>query len=120
MRKCLIVIVVSAFAAACGSRTLYVPVQTVQTEYKDRFMRDSVYLHDSVLVRMANDTVWMERYKTIYKHRVLRDSVLITDSIQVPYPVLRVEEKRVYPLWLIVPAMLGCVTVGWGMLRIVK
>lgn len=120
MTKLLSAIVLILFVAACGTRTVYVPVPSVKTEYRDVLLRDSVYRHDSVWVRMANDTVWMEKYKTIYKNRILRDSVLVTDSIRVPYPVVQVDERRVYPLWLIIPAMLGCVTVGWGVFRVIS
>ncbi len=120
MTKLLSAIVLILFVAACGTRTVYVPVPSVKTEYRDVLLRDSVYRHDSVWVRMANDTVWMEKYKTIYKNRILHDSVLVTDSIRVPYPVVQVDERRVYPLWLIIPAMLGCVTVGWGVFRVIS
>lgn len=120
MKKLLIIFVLSLLFAACGTKTVYVPVQTVKTEYRDVMLRDSIYRYDSVLVRMANDTVWLEKYKTIYKNRILRDSVFVADSVQVPYPVLQVEEKRVYPPWLIIPAMLGCLVIGWGVFRVVN
>lgn len=119
MRKLMVIFILAMFLTACGTKTIYVPVQTVKTEYRDVMLRDSFYRYDSVLVRMASDTVWMEKYKTIYKNRILRDSVFVTDSIQVPYPVLQVEEKRIYPLWLIIPAMLGCLAIGWGVWRII-
>ena len=120
MTRLLFVIALTIFLSACGTRTVYMPVPSVKTEYRDVLLLDSVYRHDSVWVRMANDTVWMEKYRTIYKNRILRDSVLVTDSIRVPYPVVQVDERRVYPLWLIVPAMLGCIVVGWGVFKIVN
>jgi hypothetical protein len=69
------------------SKTLYVPVESVRTEYKDVLLRDSVYVSDSVVIRAKNDTVWYEKYKIYYKDRLLRDSIIVTDSVQVPYPV---------------------------------
>lgn len=119
MKKLLIAFVLSAALSACGTKTIYVPLHSTKIELRDVQLRDSIYLRDSVLVRMANDTVWMEKYKTVYKNRIVRDSVLVRDSIQVPYPLLQVEEKRVYPLWLILPAMLGCAMLGWGAYRLV-
>ncbi len=77
---------------SCKTNTVYVPVETVKTEYKDRIFRDSVRLYDSVFVKMANDTVWMEKYKYLYRDRLMRDSVFVSDSIQVPYPVVEYKE----------------------------
>jgi uncharacterized integral membrane protein len=77
---------------SCKTNTVYVPVETMKTEYKDRFFRDSVRLYDSIFVKMANDTVWMEKYKYLYRDRLVRDSVFVSDSIQVPYPVVEYRE----------------------------
>ena len=66
-------------------------METVRTEkeYVDRFHRDSVYVHDSVFVRMGGDTIFLYKYRNIYKDRYIRDTAYInlTDSVQVPYPV---------------------------------
>lgn len=66
---------------------MYIPVESVRTEYKDRLILDSVYLKDSVLIRQKGDTVFLEKYKYFYRDKLLRDSVYLTDSIQVPYAV---------------------------------
>ncbi len=73
--------------AGCKTRIVHVPVESVRTEYKDRLWRDSVYLHDSVLIKIKGDTVWLEKYKYLYRDKILRDSVFVSDTIQVPYPV---------------------------------
>jgi len=78
--------------SGCRAKTVYIPVETVRTEYKDRLSRDSIHLYDSIFVKMANDTVWMEKYKCLYRDRLVRDSVLVTDSVQVPYPVIEYRE----------------------------
>ena len=75
-----------------GCRSVeYVPyaVPSVQTEYRDRLVRDSVVLHDSIHVKERGDTVWMERWHTAYCDRTVRDTVVRTDSIPAPYPVER-------------------------------
>lgn len=64
-------------------------VETVRTEWRDRLVRDSVVLHDSVHVKERGDTVWMERWHTVYRDRTVLDTVVRTDSIPVPYPVER-------------------------------
>ncbi|WP_165022209.1 hypothetical protein [Dysgonomonas sp. ZJ279] len=85
-------ILISFLLISCKSKTIYVPVESVKTEYKDRLYRDSVYLHDSIMIKMKGDTVWYEKYKTVYKDKLVRDSVFITDSVQVPYPVIEQQE----------------------------
>lgn len=98
----------------CGCRTTrYVPVESVRTEYKDRVLtvhdtvRDSVrvsndvYRHDSVLIRMKGDTVYVERWHTLLQSSSLQNRaerskaahdtlyVTRTDSVRVPVPVER-------------------------------
>lgn len=77
---------------ACSCRGVkYVPVETVktETEYVDRWKRDSIHVRDSVFVLVKGDTVFRDRYKTVYKDRILHDTTFIerVDSVQVPYPV---------------------------------
>ena len=78
------------FLAGCRSVELVpYPVTNVQTEYRDRLVRDSIVLHDSIHVKERGDTVWMERWHTVYRDRLVRDTIVRTDSIPVPYPVER-------------------------------
>lgn len=98
----------------CGCRTTrYVPVESVRTEYKDRVVavhdtvRDSVrvsndvYRHDSVLIKIQGDTVYIERWHTLLQSSSLQNRaerskaahdtlyVTRTDSVRVPVPVER-------------------------------
>lgn len=98
----------------CGCRsTRCVPVESVRTEYKDRVVmrhdtvRDSVrvsndvYRHDSVLVMLRGDTVYVDRWHTLrlikwekathMSNTVAGDSAssVRVDSVRVPYPVER-------------------------------
>lgn len=54
---------------------------------------DSVWLRDSVVVRMQGDTTVIERIKRsnryLYRYKVRTDTVVQHDSIRVPYPVER-------------------------------
>lgn len=75
---------------SCAS-TQYVPVETVRTEtrYKDRLVRDSIHVKDSVVMFVKGDTVFRDRWHSEYKDRLVRDTVHVTDSVRVeiPYPV---------------------------------
>ena len=95
-------IIILSFMFLCilmiGCKTIeYVPVESVrvETEYKDKFHRDSIHVFDSVYIREKGDTVWLTRWRTEYKDRLIRDSIFIRDSIsiEVPYQVERVLTK---------------------------
>ncbi|MDR0825306.1 MAG: hypothetical protein LBN74_09450 [Prevotella sp.] len=77
---------------SCKTHTVYVPVETVKTEYKDKVSRDSVRLYDSVFVLIKGDTVRLEKYKYLYRDKLIRDSIFRSDTIRVPYPVVETKE----------------------------
>lgn len=83
----IVLMVLIGILSGCKSQLVYVPVETIKTEYKDRLQRDSIHLYDSVFVKMKSDTVFFEKYKYLYRDKLIRDSVFVTDSLQVPYPV---------------------------------
>jgi hypothetical protein len=93
MRNIALILVICLVAASC--RTKYVPVETVRTEYKDRYITnvDTFRLieRDSTYVDRSRDTVLIERWKVKYLDRIKErvDSVFIekVDSVQIPYPV---------------------------------
>lgn len=89
---CGIGLVFASFMFLCScAHVKYVPVETIKTEveYRDRLLRDSIYVHDSIYVREKGDTVFVNKWHTLYKDRLLRDTIYVnrTDTIRVPYPV---------------------------------
>lgn len=96
----------------CG-RTVYVPVETVKTEYKDRLQTDSIHLYDSIFMKIANDTVRIEKYRYKYKDKIIRDSVFINDTIHVPYPVTEYKEVNKLNNWQIILMILGGILIGF-------
>ena len=110
----------------CGCKTVkYVPVPSVSVDsvYVDRWLRDSVYLHDSVFVNhySKGDTVFVDKVVTRYRYkdRWRYDTVAVvrTDSVQVPYPVEKDlgwwEKTRLYsfPVLVAMVAVLAFVIV---------
>lgn len=77
---------------SCKTNTVYVPVETTRIEYRDKLLRDSVHLYDSVFVMLGGDTIRIEKYKYLYRDRLVRDSIFRADTIAVPYPVVEVQE----------------------------
>ena len=82
-----ILILLLAYLATSCSSTKYIPVESVRTEYINKYLRDSVVRYDSVFVKEKGDSVWLEKYKYIYRDRFRTDTVMQTDTIKVPYPV---------------------------------
>lgn len=74
-------------AFASCKQIQYVPIETVKTEYKDIFVKDSVYLKDSIFVSQKGDTVFYTKFQTKYKYKYLRDSVFINDTVTVKVPI---------------------------------
>lgn len=87
-----LIIMVFAYLLAGCTKTVYIPVESVRTEYQDRYLRDSVYVHDSTYIREKGDSVLIDRWHTLYREVLKVDSFLRTDSIQVPYPVDKIVE----------------------------
>lgn len=107
--------------SGCKTQTVYVPTETVKTEYVEKFRHDSVFTHDSILVKSSGDTVFMEKYKYLYKYKTLRDSVYVTDSIQVPYAVKgdTVYVNRMHR-WQQMLMLLGAACAGYLVFRILS
>jgi len=89
MKNRAILATIALFLCLCYSckSVQYVPVESVKTEYRDKIVKDSVYLYDSVYIKEKGDTLIMERYRYLYRDKFVRDSVFINDTIRVPYPV---------------------------------
>ena len=111
------------FLTGCRTNTVYVPVESVRTEYIDHIRRDSVHLYDSVFVdrMLKGDTVFLtkEKYKYLYRDKLVRDSVFVTDSIQVPYAVKGDTEyvNRIY-WWQKLLMVLGAIALGFVIYKI--
>lgn len=67
--------------------TVYVPIESVRTEYKDKYLRDSIYLKELVRIYQKGDTVFKDSTVYKYKDRMKTDSIFIRDTIRIPLPV---------------------------------
>lgn len=88
-----LIVFVCLSLGGCSPRTVHVPVETVQTEYKDRevnhLITDTVY--DTRFVWVKGDTVVDIREKEHLRRIEIHDTCYIerTDSVALPYPVVR-------------------------------
>ena len=93
MKKTIIICIIALMYCACGT-TKYVPIETIKTEYRDNFVRDSIFLYDSIHVKEKGDTLILESYKYLYRDKIVRDSIFKNDTIRIPYPVEVVKEVK--------------------------
>ena len=68
------------FCLVACTRTMYIPVESVRTEYRDKYLRDSFYIHDYL-------------YRYIYRDRFVHDTISVHDTIREPYPVEKALSK---------------------------
>lgn len=94
--------VITLFFGSC-TRKVYVPTETVRTEYKDRVVEnlrvDTVAMRDSVAVYVNGDTVRITKYRDRWRTRIIErhdtvnvakvDSVAVPVEVPKPYPVER-------------------------------
>ena len=70
-----------------------VPVETIKTEYINKYYKDSIYVHDSIDKFIKGDTVYQYKYKYIYKYLNKTDTLIIKDTI--PTIINTVEYKEI-------------------------
>ena len=111
-----VMVVVLCCISSCTT-TKYVPVVEYHTDTLIRKMtqRDSVYLHDSTIVREKGDTVLIERWHTRYRDREVHDTVYQSriDSVPAPYPVTEYVERKMTAIdkFLIATGILSIISV---------
>ena len=110
--KSLITILLIAIICSCApTKYVEVPIEKTKIEYKDRLSIDTVIQHDSTIITMLGDTVYLEKYKYIYKVKELRDTINITDTTTVTKPIEVVKEINKLYTWQIVLMVLGGVSI---------
>lgn len=90
-----IIILISCRTAKYVDRTVVdsteieVPITNTKIEYRDRFICDSIYVHDSIFTLIKGDTVYISKNKET-SHRVNKADIIIkTDTISVPVEIIK-------------------------------
>ena len=123
-----IILAVLLMISFCGcTTTRYVPVEhhTTDTVYQSKLQRDSIWLHDSILVSEKGDTIRIERWHTKFVEKQVHDTLYQAkiDSIPAPYPVTEYVEKPLSwwqngLIWIgIIAMMVMIVIVVWKLKR---
>lgn len=97
------IIVGLALCALLGSctTTKYVtmPEYHTDTVRVTQYQRDSIYMHDSILVRQQGDTVTVDRWHTQYRDRWHTDTIYKSRVDSVPYKVEVIKEVPAKLSW---------------------
>ena len=90
-RSVILLFVIAVLVAGCKTQYVSVPEFHTDTLWQYLSLRDSVYLHDSTIVKERGDTVVIERWHTRWHDRFITDTIYRSrrDSISVPYPIER-------------------------------
>ena len=94
VRAWLFVGVLTGMIVALLSRCTTEKILTVEKVRTDtttvtKWQRDSVWMHDSIYVKVKKDSVWVEKWHTKYIEKVTHDTLYQAthDTIPQPYPV---------------------------------
>lgn len=85
MKNATWIIVLVLLLGGCKARTIYVPLETVKVEHKDRVRIDSVFFSDTTTIYHKGDTLYLEKIK--WRTRHTRDTVSHVKTDSIPYPV---------------------------------
>lgn len=111
-----LIFLVLLFIGCTTTKYVEVPVKELSTQYRDVVKVDTLILHDSVVIRQSNDTVYKEKFKYIYKKVEVRDTILITDTIQKP---VIIQEKQSTDKYQII-TLIGGVVIFLGIYKLFK
>lgn len=89
---------------AAGKRT--VVERSVARVLSDKLKVDSVFLHDSVVLRERADTVFYTKYRTLYRERLVRDTLVRCDTVFCEKVVAVKEKQRGCGYWWLIPLLL--------------
>ena len=104
MRKLWLFIIVALALTSCrtvkyidrtivDSTEIAVPITNTKIEYRDRFLYDSIYVHDSIFTLIKGDTVYISKNKET-NHLVNKtDTIIKTDTIKVPVEITKTVTK---------------------------
>ena len=104
MRKFWLFIIVTLALTSCrtvkyidrtvvDSTEIAVPITNTKIEYRNRFLYDSIYVHDSVFTLIKGDTVYISKNKET-NHLVNKTNTIVkTDTIKVPVEITKTVTK---------------------------
>ncbi len=83
MKKIYILLLLVLFVGCSRTITKIVEVPKVKTEYKNKYLKDSIYLHDSIFFEKKGDTVFINKFRYKYIDKLVRDTINRTDTVTI-------------------------------------
>lgn len=96
--RILLLVLLAAFLS-CGAGRECVPTEHISTQYVGGYLRDSIFVRDSVLVREKADTVFIVRTRTLYRDRLCTDTLWLRDTIVSTRMVSVAKDENKAPSW---------------------
>ena len=104
MRKFWLFIIVTLALTSCrtvkyidrtvvDSTEIAVPITNTKIEYRDRFLYDSIYVHDSIFTLIKGDTVYISKSKETNRLVNKTDTIIKTDTIKIPIEITKTVTK---------------------------
>ena len=104
MRKLWLFIIVTLALTSCktvkyidrtivDSTKIAVPITNTKIEYRDRFLYDSIYVHDSIFTLIKGDTVYISKNKETNRLVNKDNTIIKTDTIKVPVEITKTVTK---------------------------
>ena len=75
------------------STEIEVPITNTKIEYRDRFLYDSIYVHDSIFTLIKDDTVYISKNKETNRLVSKTDTIIKTDTIKIPVEITKTVTK---------------------------
>ena len=75
------------------STEIEVPIINTKIEYRDRFLYDSIYVHDSIFTLIKDDTVYISKNKETNRLISKTDTIVKTDTIKIPVEITKTVTK---------------------------
>ena len=104
MRKLWLFLIVTLALTSCrtvkyidrtivDSTEIEVPITNTKIEYRDRFLYDSIYMHDSIFTLIKGDTVYISKNKETNRLINKADTIIKTDTIKIPVEITKTVTK---------------------------
>ena len=89
-----------AMLSGCTTtKYVQVPVVHNDTTIITKHQRDSIHVHDSIMVSEKGDTVRIEKWHTKYIEKQIHDTTYISKTDSIPYPVEVIKEVPAKLTW---------------------
>lgn len=120
MKKLYILFLALLLSCSTQTKIVEVPVERVKIEYKDKLIRDSIYVSEKEDTEKRNDTTFITKYKYMFKYRLVRDTVLKQDTIPKIIEFETVKEVNNLKYWQIILMVLGGGALALGGYKLIK